>query len=259
MTYYTTHDKGADTPNQNLYNCRNSRVVSSVEVSDSDYQNRAVKFVSDKFKTLSGNDTIYARELGTKNVAYFQAGKAFIQTNVMPTFTKLDTSLKERIVVINFPYTFKAVTIKENERPIDMSLKNEFEKEIYKTAMISILFDNYKKYKNEGLIIPESVNSYTKSYFASESIKGWIDENLEPCEGKSIDLKYMATLYEEATDKKISVKNLKKELQDLELEVKKGDLGYALKNYREKINNVDDIPAINANDIYDNDSVEDYN
>jgi phage/plasmid-associated DNA primase len=108
MNYYTTHDKGADTPNQNLYNCRNSRVVSSVEVSDSDFQNRAVKFVSDKFKTISGNDTIYARELGTKNSAYFQAGKPFIQTNVMPVFTKLDTSLKERIIVINFPYTFKS-------------------------------------------------------------------------------------------------------------------------------------------------------
>lgn len=258
MTYYTTHDKGADTPNQNLYNCRNSRVVSSVEVSDSDYQNRAVKFVSDKFKTLSGNDTIYARELGTKNVAYFQAGKAFIQTNVMPTFTKLDTSLKERIVVINFPYTFKENPIESNERPIDMSLKNEFDKEIYKTAMISILFDNYKKYKNEGLTIPESVNSYTKSYFASESIKGWIDENLEPCEGKSIDLKTMASLYEEATDKKVSVKNLKKELEDLKLVVKRGDFGYVLKNYREKINNGGATPAIDANDIDDNDSMEDY-
>ena len=27
INYYTTYDKGADTPNQNLYNCRDSRVL----------------------------------------------------------------------------------------------------------------------------------------------------------------------------------------------------------------------------------------
>ena len=161
MNYYTTHDKGADTPNQNLYNCRDSRVVSSVEVSDIDAENRAVKFVSDKFKTLSGNDTIYARELGTKNSAYFQAGKPFIQTNVMPVFTRLDTSLKERIVVINFPYTFKESPTELNKKPIDNSLKTEFDKEIYQTAMVSLLFEYYKKYMEGGLLIPESVKSYT--------------------------------------------------------------------------------------------------
>jgi phage/plasmid-associated DNA primase len=222
MNYYTTHDKGADIPNQNLYNCRNARVISSVEVSDSDYQNKAVKFVSDKFKTLSGNDTIYARELGTKNAAYFQAGKAFIQTNVMPVFTKLDTSLKDRIVVINFPYTFKTDPdpTKRNERPIDVSLKDEFDKEIYKTAMISILFKYYKIYKTKGLVIPESVKSYTKSYFASESIKGWIDENFEQKESSHIDLRTISTMFEEATDKKLSVRNLKKELEDLGYVVK---------------------------------------
>ena len=69
INYYTTYDKGADTPNQNLYNCQNLRVISSVEVSDRDSQDKAIKFLSDKFKTISGNDFIYARELGTKNVA----------------------------------------------------------------------------------------------------------------------------------------------------------------------------------------------
>ena len=57
MNYHTTHDKGAHTPCQNLYNCRDSRVVSYVKVSASDAQNIAVKFVSDKFNRLSGNDT----------------------------------------------------------------------------------------------------------------------------------------------------------------------------------------------------------
>ena len=235
MNYYTTHDKGADTPNQNLYNCRNSRVVSSVEVSDSDATNRAVKFVSDKFKTLSGNDTIYARELGTKNAAYFQAGKPFIQTNVMPVFTKLDTSLKERIVVINFPYTFKAEDeidpTNPSHKPIDVTLKKEFEKDIYKTAMISLLFDYYKKYKADGLVIPEIVKSYTKTYFASNSIKQWIDENLEQCEKGHIELKQISTLYEEETDKKLTIKQLREELLGLGYVVTKIRGEYTLKTF----------------------------
>ena len=253
MNYYTTHDKGADTPNQNLYNCRNSRVISSVEVSDSDAQNRAVKFVSDKFKTLSGNDTIYARELGTKQTAYFQAGKPFIQTNVMPVFTKLDTSLKERIVVINFPYTFKSEdeidTNNSTHKLIDVSLKNEFDKEIYKSAMISILFDYYKKYKKNGLIIPQSVKAYTKSYFANNSIKQWIDDNLEPTDKGSIELKEILRLYEETSDKKMTVKQLKTELEEFGFIVKKGDLGFVLKNWKEKINDTDNDEEYNNIDF----------
>ena len=108
------------------------------------------------YKTISGNDIIYARELGTKNVSYFQAGKAFIQTNVMAVFTKSHTSLKDRIFVINFSYTFKTNPDPSNtsEKLIDMSLNNKFDKEIYKTAMISPLFEYYKLYKTNGVVIP---------------------------------------------------------------------------------------------------------
>ena len=43
----------------------------------------------------------------------------------MPVFTKLDTSLKERIVVINFPYTFKTNPdpLEPYEKLKDISLK----------------------------------------------------------------------------------------------------------------------------------------
>ena len=124
-------------------------MFSSVEVGDSNAQNKATKSVCNKFKTISENDIIYARELEEKNVAYFQAGRAFLQTNVMPVFTKLDTSLKDRIVVFKFPYSFKTNPgpLKHSEKLIDMSFKNEFNKNIYKTAMNSLLFEYYKLYK----------------------------------------------------------------------------------------------------------------
>jgi hypothetical protein len=61
-----------------------------------------------------------------------------------------------------------------NETP--QVLDAEFEKEIYKTAVISILFDYYKKYKAEGLNIPDNIKSHTKTYLASESIKKFIND-----------------------------------------------------------------------------------
>ena len=59
-------------------------------------------------------------------MSYFQAGKALIQTNVMPVFTKLDTSLKGRLVVINFLDTLKnnPDPFNTSEKLVDVSLKN---------------------------------------------------------------------------------------------------------------------------------------
>ena len=174
----------------------------------------------------------------------------------MPVFTKLDTSLKERIVVINFPYTFKAEEdidpTNPTHKPIDVSLKNEFDKEIYKTAMVSLLFEYYRQYKADGLIIPKSVKSYTKIYFEEDSIKGWMDENLEPSDG-SIELREITTLFEQATDKKLTFKQLKKELEDLGFTVSRGAYGFALKNWKRK---TVEIENVQENDIIEEEDNE---
>ena len=46
-------------------------------------------------------------------------------------------------------------------KPIDRTIKQKFETEIYRRAMIDILFEHYKLYIFEGLIIPESAKNYT--------------------------------------------------------------------------------------------------
>ena len=97
--------------------------------------------------------------------------------------------------------------------------------------MISILFEYYKIYKNEGLTIPDSVKSYTKTYFANESIKGWIDENFEQCIKGHTELKQIAMLYAEATDKKLSVRQLREELMGLGYTVTKNNGEYSLKSW----------------------------
>jgi len=127
-----------------------------------------------------------------------------------------------------------------------MTLKAEFDKEIYKTATISLLFKYYKKYKKEGLVIPESITSYTKTYFANESIKGWIEDNLTQSNKERILLKQVSTLYAEATDKKLTVKQLREELIALGYVITRNDGEYALKNWVLKIEQ-NEQPGDNTN------------
>ena len=86
--YHKTHKHRADEPNKNLFNCRNSRVLNTSEVPIDDKSNSKVKFINDAFNRITGNDIIYARELGEKRIAQFKAGKILIQLNDMPEFSK---------------------------------------------------------------------------------------------------------------------------------------------------------------------------
>jgi len=117
-------------------------------VAKDDKSNSKVKFINDAFNRITGNDIINARELGTKKVASFKAGKVLIQLNDMPEFSKdinkKDISLRERIVIIQFPYSFidDEAKIKEEPniyKPIDRSIKQKFETKEYRRAMIDIL------------------------------------------------------------------------------------------------------------------------
>ena len=181
--YYTTHKHSADEPNQNLYNCRNARVLNSSEVAVDDKSNSKVKFINDAFNRITGNDIINARKLGKSDVASFKAGKILIQLNDMPEFSKDikkgDASLGERIIIIQLPYSFVEDEEKLKEephiyKPIDRTIKNKFESEIYRRGMIEILFEHYKLYISEGLTIPLSVKQYTDSYFGVNNILFYI-------------------------------------------------------------------------------------
>ena len=168
--YYTVAKHSVDEPNQNLYNCRNSRILNTSEIAKDDKTNSSVKFINDKFNRITGNDIINARQLGVKTTASFKAGKILIQLNDMPEFSKdinkNDVSLRERIIIIQLPYSF----VEDEEKvkaehllykPIDRTIKQKFETEIYRKAMIEILFEYYKLYVCEGLIIPASVKKHT--------------------------------------------------------------------------------------------------
>lgn len=225
MDYYTKYAASPDAPNQNLYNCRNARALNSSEISDRTSDNKPVFFIEDKFKNITGSDPIYARELGTKNTAYFYAGKILIQTNKMPNFSKTGKSLLDRIRVIDFPYTFVNDTdplLKENPSKYklrDNSLKDKFKTPLYKSAMIIELFDWYKKYKIE-FKITDNIRIHTDSYFATASLEPFIMKNLLYDETKRIPLTIIQKMYEAHSDKKLSIKQIKEELIEKKFQVK---------------------------------------
>lgn len=235
IDYYTQYEKGNDRPNQNLYNCRNSRVLNSSEIAENSSTGLGLTFITDKFKKITGNDDIYARELGTKNTAYFKAGKILIQTNIMPSFPKMETSLRERIIVIPFPYTFTHDSSLLKEEPNiyklkDETLKHKFKNDIYKICMIEILFDYYKKYQAEGLKPTKNIKEHTLSYFSSQTLENWIKENCIKKEKSNVCLEIMKSKYKEETGKTLSIKQINTQLTELKYEcTRRNLLNYELK------------------------------
>jgi phage/plasmid-associated DNA primase len=119
--------------------------LNSTEISDSNRFNQAVKFVRTNFKKITGRDIITAREVGTKITVEFEAGKVLIQTNIMPTFSKIDAGIKDRIIVIQFPYTCtdnsELLTDFKKYKPIDRTLKYKFKQGKYLIAITHLIMD----------------------------------------------------------------------------------------------------------------------
>jgi hypothetical protein len=235
MENYTNISKEVDKPNQNLYNCRRARVLNSSEVNDNDSSNKVTTFVSSFYKKMTGQDRIYARELGTKNTTNFIAGKTIVQTNLMPHFNVLDISLRQRIIINEFPTTFTDDEELIRQDPSkykkkDITLKETFKKEEYRIALIDMLFEEYTKYKC-GYIVPESVQKYTNSWFSSQSITSVIQEYCKYEEKNRIKLEDIQSKLLLIENRKISIKGLKTELEASDLIVSKIQGIYYLKNY----------------------------
>jgi phage/plasmid-associated DNA primase len=198
-----------------------------------------VTFLSANFKGITGQDVMTPRELGTKNVAKFKAGKILIQTNKMPSFPKIDEALRGRIVIQEFPFTFTDDFDLINSDPSkykmkDIGLKVKLQKEEFRIAFTDILFEYYKSYKIE-YVIPQSVKNFTQSYFAEQSIKSFIQQNYEPCSDDNVALETIKQEYVTLTDKKISVKKVKDELDESGYDVRKIKGIYQLKNFRPRV------------------------
>jgi phage/plasmid-associated DNA primase len=233
MEYYTVHKKSIDEPNQNLYNCRNSRVLSSSETNDEDANGRKVKFIISKFQSLTGNDLINARAIGTQDVAYFHAGVPIIDINFMIDFSKKEIdSIRERIDIQETPFTFTDDDKIINEYPdkyrkVDITLKEKFASDIYRRAMIDLLFEYYGK----DVKRPLSVKKRTDAYFADDTLESWINENCIVEGDGEIELSIIQSRSRTDTDKIMTIRAIKEYLTNKKFVVKQKEGINQLRGY----------------------------
>jgi len=191
LGFYTNYDKGEDSPNNNLFELRYARVCNTSEVGEDNLDpNKAQRFLTQKFKTATGGDQMTARQPHQKEQIKFVMGHILIQTNLMPMIVGIEKeeniSLRERVVIIPFPFSFvdDDELIKENSKIYkkrNNKIKDMMDDTEMKLAFIRLLLENYKNYKAKGLVEPSLVKQEKQKYFKESDIVGqWFASNIEP-------------------------------------------------------------------------------
>lgn len=187
--FYTTYEKSADAPNNNLFNLRYARVCNTSEIGENEKQSNAPqKFITSQFKRLTGGDKLVARQPHEKEQIEFVAGKPIIQTNLMPEIVGIELaknfSLRKRVRIQWFPFRFtddKELIEKEPDvyKLCDNSLKEKFENGDLKRGFWRLLTKWYKVYLEKGLVAPQCIKDNTEAYFnASNKVNNWYKEHL---------------------------------------------------------------------------------
>jgi phage/plasmid-associated DNA primase len=196
LEYYTKMNGGPDSPNCNLFNCRYGRLLNTSEVGEDDlHPDRPQKFLTEKLKTLTGRDQITTRKPHSADEVKFIPGHPLIQTNMMPTLPGIhldeSVSLRERIEIIQFPFSFITDKNKVRNEPTkyklqDSTLKTLFAEDKYRNAFIRILIGMY----GQRIPTPPEINQYRQQYFDENNVvKRWFEETYAPMEvGNQTDL-----------------------------------------------------------------------
>jgi putative DNA primase/helicase len=173
-SYFTLADKHSNQAHPEIIKLKNTRISMTHEPEGT------TKYLTSKFKSLSGGDPLEARELYSNDLENFiPTFKPFIQTNHLPQFTDVDTGLLQRIVVIKFPFMF----LDENNydytnkyhKKADFNLKNKLKN--INMDFFHFLVKYYKLYKSEGLAITKEIDSSINEYRKDiDSVKTFIDE-----------------------------------------------------------------------------------
>jgi P4 family phage/plasmid primase-like protien len=130
-------------------------------------------------KELTGGDKINARALFDNNIISFTPQfKLFLLCNKKPVIPSSDGGTWRRIRVVPFEMKFVDNPKGPNERKIDRSLKQKLFS--YAEVFMSMLVEEYKKYKIEGLTAPDKVTLSTNLYQqASDTLEEFMKDCIE--------------------------------------------------------------------------------
>jgi hypothetical protein len=167
-------------PNPILTKGKGKRLMMITEPSTEDNK-KEIKLNVDLIKKLSGLDKIEARDLFQKSKDVIQYTPFFtcvLQCNQKPELGKIDNGIKERLKIVEYPFTFVDNPKRTNERQKDMNLKDKLLKEAYINEMILLLIEtvnNFNKFE-----IPIEVNQANQDFIDScDPSKEWLFQNYD--------------------------------------------------------------------------------
>eukprot|EP00899_Mesostigma_viride_P011227 jgi/Mesvir1/20104/Mv13344-RA.1 len=197
-SFVTRPDSGNGAPNPELCYLRGKRLAMITETSND------CKFLTDRFKSITGNDEQCARFLySNKLVSFTPQFKLVTQTNHEPQFSDIDQGLLSRIVLIRFPYFFGGEEEINTTNPLhrlrDPTLK--MKKGEYQQGLAALMVDEAYKYINKIDVAPKSehIKEQTKRYLRSVDDVGSFMESIEliPSPAGKVDCSTLLDLFKE--------------------------------------------------------------
>lgn len=167
----------ADKPNSQMYAAAFKRYISVKEPAENE------KFKADTMKWMTANDPHTVRKPHDSTSLTFPiAGMVTVQTNHPFKFDRMDGALTERSKIIEYPYQFVAEPIRENDKLIDLRLKEYFERPSFRDEFMLLLIDTFRtEFVREGEVVinfeypPEVMKFTIENLVKSLDGKDWFD------------------------------------------------------------------------------------
>lgn len=132
-----------------------------------------------KMKEMTGNDSMYVRQLFKSGKTVTFKAKIVIVCNNIIEIPGMDAAIKRRIVVIPFASTFLSATeyqmrdIKGTLEPNSHIINTSIEQDLLscKTAFMYVLCRRFSEFKNAGYLldIPQSIRMVTEEYITKNN------------------------------------------------------------------------------------------
>lgn len=163
-------ERSAASVSPDIMNLRGLRLANASETDD------GRRFSSSKVKWLSGGDTLQGRFPYDKRLTdFYPTHTLFLQTNNNPHADSSDKPFWERLVLIDFLWSYVKNPTKPNERKRDINLKNKLMNEA--SGILAWMVRGCLLYQKEGLNIPDQIIKAGQKYRKSEDVMGdWIDD-----------------------------------------------------------------------------------
>lgn len=162
QTIVDTRGHNAGSPRPDLVRLRDRRFVCISETEKDD------KLAEGMIKNLAGGGLIICRTLNHEPIEFPALFKIFLDTNYLVQVRGSDNAIWRRIKVIKFDYTIPP-------EKIDLNFGEKLEQEL--SGILNWGIEGYRLYKEEGLDMPEEMETIIKDYAEDmSSLDQWLKE-----------------------------------------------------------------------------------